>query len=111
MNYLRRLPVRILKVDRSFLGNIEEDPKACTLVRSMVVLGDALGLDVVVEGIEHIGQLSHLMDHCGAVIGQGFLFASPMTCDELVGLLRDKSIAIPEPEAFAASRAQAIASP
>ncbi|HSS66964.1 MAG TPA: EAL domain-containing protein [Nocardioidaceae bacterium] len=111
MNYLRRLPVRILKVDRSFLGNIEEDPKACTLVRSMVVLGDALGLDVIVEGIEGIGQLSHVMDHCGAAFGQGFLFAEPMTCDELAALLQEKSIIVPDPEIFASSRPTAIASP
>jgi diguanylate cyclase (GGDEF)-like protein len=111
MNYLRRLPVRILKVDRSFLNNIEDDPKACTLVRSMVVLGDALGLEVVVEGIEGMGQLSHVIDHCGAGIGQGFLFAVPMSCDDLVGLLREKSILVPEPDNFATSAPRAIASP
>jgi diguanylate cyclase (GGDEF)-like protein len=111
MNYLRRLPVRILKIDRSFLGNIEDDPKACTLVRSMVVMGDALGLDVVVEGIEGIGQLSHVMDHCGAAIGQGFLFASPMSCDDLVNLLEESSIVVPSPDTFAGTVQQAIASP
>jgi EAL domain-containing protein (putative c-di-GMP-specific phosphodiesterase class I) len=77
----------------------------------MVVVGDALGLDVVVEGIEGIGQLGHVMDHCGAVIGQGFLFAEPMTCDELVGLLHEKSIVVPAAEIFAPSRPTAIASP
>jgi diguanylate cyclase (GGDEF)-like protein len=87
MEYLQRLPVRILKVDKSFLSNIEEDPRACPLVRSMVVLGDALGLDVVIEGIERITQLEHITEHVGATIGQGFLFAEPMPRDELVALL------------------------
>ena len=111
MNYLQRLPVRILKVDRSFVGNIEEDRRSCTLIRSMVVLGEALGLDVIVEGIEGIGQLSHLMDHCGAAFGQGFLFAEPMTCDELAALLQEKSIIVPDPEILASSRPTAITSP
>ena len=87
MEYLQRLPVRILKVDKSFVANIEEDPRACPLVRSMVVLGDALGLDVVIEGIERVSQLEHVTDHVGATIGQGFLFAQPMPRDELVRLL------------------------
>jgi sensor c-di-GMP phosphodiesterase-like protein len=77
----------------------------------MVVLGDALGLDVIVEGIEGIGQLSHVMDHCGAAFGQGFLFAEPMSCEALIEVLQEKSIIVPDPEIFASSRPRAIASP
>jgi diguanylate cyclase (GGDEF)-like protein len=87
MEYLQRLPVRILKVDKTFVTNIEHDSKACTLVRSMVVMGEALGLDVVVEGIERWTQLEHVTFHAGATTGQGYLFGRPMPCDEMVELL------------------------
>ena len=91
MSYLQRLPVRILKVDKVFLSTIVEDPRACALVKSMVVLGEAMSLDVVIEGVESAEQLEHLTEHCGAVLAQGYHFASPMSCDELVALLRKES--------------------
>jgi diguanylate cyclase (GGDEF)-like protein len=84
MSYLQRLPVRILKVDGSFVTSIERDPRACALVRSMVVLGEALGLDVVVEGIETPGQLIHVLEHAGAAHGQGYLFGYPMPLDQML---------------------------
>jgi EAL domain-containing protein (putative c-di-GMP-specific phosphodiesterase class I) len=59
-------------VDRSFISHIEEDPKACSLVRSMVVMGEALGLDVVIEGVEREGQLQHVIDHAGGAMAQGY---------------------------------------
>jgi diguanylate cyclase (GGDEF)-like protein len=87
MEYLQRLPVRILKVDKTFVTNIEHDSKACTLVRSMVVMGEALGLDVIVEGIERWSQLQHVTFHAAATTGQGYLFGRPMPCDEMAQVL------------------------
>jgi diguanylate cyclase (GGDEF)-like protein len=110
MEYLQRLPVRILKVDKSFLSNIEEDPRACPLVRSMVVLGDALGLDVVIEGIERETQLDHVTEHAGAAIGQGFLFARPMSRDKLVELLAESSRPLNIPDSFLGSESAGISS-
>jgi EAL domain-containing protein (putative c-di-GMP-specific phosphodiesterase class I) len=76
LGYLQRLPVHILKIDHSFLTKIEDDERACALVRSMVVMGAALGLDVVIEGVERAAQLEHVVDHAGGSIGQGFLCAT-----------------------------------
>ena len=87
LGYLQRLPVDILKIDRSFLDHIEDDSRACSLVRSMVVMGEALGLEVVIEGVEREGQLEHVTEHAGGLIAQGYLFGRPMSCDELVALL------------------------
>ncbi len=87
IGYLQRLPVSILKVDRSFLTHIEDDPKACSLVRSMVVMGEALGLDVVIEGVEREGQLQHVIDHAGGAIAQGFFFGRPLPIEEAVEAL------------------------
>jgi diguanylate cyclase (GGDEF)-like protein len=78
IDYLQRLPVAILKIDKSFVAHIEEDAKACRLVRSMVQMGRALGVDVVVEGIERWGQVEHVTRHSGAVTAQGFLFGRPL---------------------------------
>ena len=87
IGYLQRLPVQILKVDRSFIAHIEEDPKACSLVRSMVVMGEALGLDVVIEGVEREGQLQHVIEHAGGGVAQGYLFSRPLPVDETVAAL------------------------
>lgn len=89
LEYLQRLPVHILKVDKTFLTNIEDDSRACTLVRSMVVMGEALGLEVIVEGVERSSQLPHVTAHAGAVTGQGYLFGLPAPLVEVVEALSD----------------------
>ena len=55
--YLARLPVDVLKMDREFFADIERDERAATLVASIVALGRSLGMDVVAEGVESVGQL------------------------------------------------------
>ncbi len=90
LGYLQRLPVSTLKIDKSFLSHIENDPRACSLVKSMVVMGEALGLDVVVEGIERAPQVDHLIEHCGARAGQGFYFAVPMPIRDMASALADQ---------------------
>ena len=87
IGYLKRLPVRILKIDKSFLDRIEDDARACSLVRSIVVMGHALGLDVVVEGVERAGQLEHLIGHAHATIGQGYLFDRPAPLEGMLAIL------------------------
>jgi EAL domain-containing protein (putative c-di-GMP-specific phosphodiesterase class I) len=79
--------VAILKIDKSFVTHIEEDAKACRLVRSMVQMGRALGVDVVVEGIERWGQVEHVTRHSGAATGQGFLFGRPMPPAQMAAFL------------------------
>ena len=91
IGYLQRLPVQILKIDKTFIAHIEDDPRACSLVRSIVVMGQALGLDLVVEGVERPGQVEHLIDHCGATLGQGYLFAHPMPPDDMIQLLASRA--------------------
>ncbi len=90
IGYLQRLPVRILKIDKSFLTRIEDDPRACSLVRSMVVMGEALGLDVVVEGVERASQVELLTDYCGAASGQGYLFGRPVPFDHMLAQLHSQ---------------------
>jgi len=84
--YLARLPVDVLKMDREFFADIERDERAATLVASIVELGRSLGMDVVAEGVESVGQLNALrgMD-CRFI--QGWLFGRPMPLAELVPAL------------------------
>jgi len=61
--YLRRLPIDKLKVDQSFVRNLEQDPGDATLVRAVVELGHSLNLAVIAEGVETQGQLTFFTSH------------------------------------------------
>ena len=74
LSYLSRLPVDILKMDRSFLGGGMDDNG---LAAAIMAIGDRLGLEVVAEGIEREDQIDSLQS-LGFDLGQGFLFGKPM---------------------------------
>ncbi len=81
LTHLHRLPVDILKIDRSFVGGMTEDAASGTLVRSLVQLGRSLGIETVAEGIEDQVQLDILLDEqCDS--GQGYLFNRPLPVEE-----------------------------
>jgi diguanylate cyclase (GGDEF)-like protein len=75
--YLKRFPVDILKIDRSFIAGIGESSEALAMVHALVQLGHALGLEILAEGIEDARQLDRLRAE-GCESGQGFVFAKPM---------------------------------
>ncbi|WP_051560049.1 EAL domain-containing protein [Marinobacterium jannaschii] len=79
-NYLRDLPVDVLKIDRSFVTGIEQDKERLSLVSSMIRMGHDLGMKVVAEGIENEQQLQYLAE-AGCDLGQGFLFSPPVPAD------------------------------
>jgi diguanylate cyclase (GGDEF)-like protein len=84
--YLKRFPVDILKIDRSFIAGIGESPEALAMVRALIQLGRALGLETLAEGIEDARQLERLRAE-GCESGQGFLFAKPMDAAGIGSLL------------------------
>jgi EAL domain-containing protein (putative c-di-GMP-specific phosphodiesterase class I) len=88
IGYLQDMPVKIIKADGSFSESIDRDERACALLCSITMMGQALGLDVVIEGIERSSQLDHLRDHVHAPFAQGFLMYRPMTVEALVEVLR-----------------------
>jgi EAL domain-containing protein (putative c-di-GMP-specific phosphodiesterase class I) len=88
IGYLQHLPVDTLKIDRSFTRDIDVNPRAAALVEAILVMGAALDLQVVAEGIERPGQMERLRE-AGCTLGQGFLFARPQPLPELVRMLRD----------------------
>jgi diguanylate cyclase (GGDEF)-like protein/PAS domain S-box-containing protein len=78
LSHLRRFPIDVLKIDRSFIAGIDGDNRdERALVRSIVRLAHSLRLEIVAEGIERPGQLE-VLRRFGAELGQGFHFARPM---------------------------------
>jgi EAL domain-containing protein (putative c-di-GMP-specific phosphodiesterase class I) len=77
-----------LKIDRSFISRVSQDPEGETLIRTLVQLGKSLSIETLAEGIEQSRELSLLKEeHCDS--GQGFLFARPLDPDACELFLRD----------------------
>jgi diguanylate cyclase (GGDEF)-like protein len=88
IGYLQHLPVETLKIDRSFTRDIDASPRAFALVEAILVMGAALDLKVVAEGIERPAQLERLRQ-AGCTLGQGYLFGRPQPLPDLVRVLRE----------------------
>jgi diguanylate cyclase (GGDEF)-like protein len=87
IGYLQDMPVHIIKTDLSFSAAIDRDERSCALLCSITMMGQALGLDVVVEGIERSSQLDHLVSHVHAPYAQGYLMHRPMPLAQLLSVL------------------------
>lgn len=83
---LREMPVQLLKIDRSFMQGVPEDPQAAAIVRAVIDLSAALGLATVAEGIETEAQLRFVVEN-GCPLAQGFLLGKPMPAAEIEPLL------------------------
>jgi len=79
---LRWLPLDILKIDRSFVDQVDTDPLSRAMAATVLGLAEALDLDVVAEGVERESQRVALLE-LGVRVGQGWLFARPMDADAL----------------------------
>ena len=82
LTYLHQLPADILKIDRSFVGQMQTGSRNYQLVSTIIALGKQLGLTVVAEGIETRQQLQWLQD-LGCPLGQGFLFSTAVEPAEI----------------------------
>jgi diguanylate cyclase (GGDEF)-like protein len=88
LSYLRRFPVDVLKIDRSFVTTLGSGPEDAALAHAIVKLGHTLQLRVVAEGIETPAQLAELQT-IGCEYGQGYLFARPLAADAMSVVLAD----------------------
>jgi diguanylate cyclase len=87
LGYLARLPIHELKVDRSFVAAMLDDPDSMTLVTTIVTLAHALAMTVVAEGVETEAQAQALEAlHCDQM--QGYLISGPVPRDEMTALLK-----------------------
>ena len=92
LSYLKHFPVDSLKIDRSFVCSIERDARDAAIVQGVTALAGALGLQVTAEGIESHAQWVRLRE-LGCNRGQGYLYARPMTAEDLEPVLR-KSLSL-----------------
>ncbi len=86
LNYLKRLPVDVLKIDRSFVKDLGTDTSDQAIITTIIAMGRALQLKTVAEGIETEGQ-RHFLVKKGCLEGQGYLFGVPMGRDDFLKLL------------------------
>ncbi|MFG1926327.1 putative bifunctional diguanylate cyclase/phosphodiesterase [Cryptosporangium sp. NPDC048952] len=86
LTYLRTLPIHAIKIDRSFVRDLDGNATDEAVTRAILGLAETLGLRPVAEGVEGVSQADRLRDlRCGHA--QGFLFAKPMPAEELTELL------------------------
>jgi EAL domain-containing protein (putative c-di-GMP-specific phosphodiesterase class I) len=87
LSYLTRFPPGSLKIDRSFVKNMFDDPGHATIVRIVIEMAHTLGFSVVAEGVE-TEQQADLLRLLRCELAQGYLFARPMPAAELVKLFQ-----------------------
>jgi diguanylate cyclase (GGDEF)-like protein/PAS domain S-box-containing protein len=83
LSRLREMPVRVLKIDRSFVSNVHEDPQSASIVSAFLELSKGLGMTTLAEGIETTEELAFLRER-GCALGQGFLFSKPVPPEEII---------------------------
>jgi EAL domain-containing protein (putative c-di-GMP-specific phosphodiesterase class I) len=100
LSYLTRFPISTLKIDRSFVSDIERDRKRAELVKAIVGISKALELKLVAEGVETEAQAEFLL-RAGCQEAQGYLFGKPMPEAEFDACFR-ASLATPARPAISA---------
>ncbi len=89
--YLRRFPIDILKIDKSFVDGVATEPTASALVDAMIRIGKTLRMETVAEGVERVEQADRLRSlQCD--IGQGYLYSRPLPSDAITTFLKERSV-------------------
>ncbi len=86
LTYLRQLPIDIVKIDRGFMNELEDDTGQRSIVAMVLALGESMGLRVIAEGIENEQQRRALME-LGVEFAQGYHFAAPQTAERVEAML------------------------
>lgn len=88
LSYLHRLPVKTLKIDRSFVGRMGHGGENSEIVRTINALAQNLGMEVVAEGVETVEQLEQLKS-MNCTLGQGYLFSRPLDANAAYAFIQD----------------------
>ncbi|WP_052700112.1 putative bifunctional diguanylate cyclase/phosphodiesterase [Methylocucumis oryzae] len=88
-SYLHRFPIDTLKIDKSFISTMLDNPKSFEIVKSLCVLAKSLGLNIVAEGIES-NREHHILKGMSSDYGQGYYYSKPVAAHEFIELLKIK---------------------
>ncbi|MFZ9739957.1 MAG: putative bifunctional diguanylate cyclase/phosphodiesterase, partial [Prochlorotrichaceae cyanobacterium] len=86
LSYLRQLPIDMIKIDRSFINEINTSAQALGIVKAIITLANSLRIPVISEGIENLGQQEKLRN-LQCQFGQGYLFMKPFAASEISGFV------------------------
>ncbi|MFP4098031.1 MAG: EAL domain-containing protein [Alphaproteobacteria bacterium] len=86
LNYLHKYPIDTLKIDQSFIRNMEQDESLLALVRSIVTLGQNMKMDIIAEGVETLHE-AKILKEMGCEYVQGYHFAKPMSEKDIIQLM------------------------
>ncbi len=86
LTYLKRFPLDILKIDRSFIKDLPHDANDAALTSAIVAMGKSLNLELIAEGVETWEQ-AHFLAALGCHLIQGFLFSKPVPAQDFARLL------------------------
>jgi diguanylate cyclase (GGDEF)-like protein len=90
LSYLQQFPFDILKIDRSFIQNIDQNPKSAAIAQAIITMAHQLNLRVVAEGVETLHELTFANENnCDEI--QGYFFSEPITSEEFTQLLQTKN--------------------
>ncbi len=95
LNYLRLFPINRLKIDQSFVRDIDLTPANLSITRAIIALADSLALDITAEGVETIAEQA-ILEGFGCEEAQGYLFHKPMPAENIAELLAAQSGEMPK---------------
>jgi EAL domain-containing protein (putative c-di-GMP-specific phosphodiesterase class I) len=84
--YVKRFPIDVIKIDRSFVADLDEDDRDATIVEAIVYMARGLRLEVIAEGVETVNQVRAL-NALDCRLGQGWLYAPAVSAPEIADLL------------------------
>lgn len=91
LTHLKRFPIDVVKIDKSFVQDILNDPDDAAIIEAVIRMGQTLGIRIVAEGVENDAQLAFLRNH-GCREMQGYYLGRPMTSDKLLTWLRKQHL-------------------
>jgi diguanylate cyclase len=91
LSYLKRFPVDRLKIDQSFIRNLENEPVNVEIVRAIAVLGKSMSLELVAEGVETDNELA-LVKSCGCEFIQGYWFSRPLPAAQIELWVKERNL-------------------
>ena len=86
--YLQRMPIHLLKIDMSFIRDMDRNPEDQTIVKTIIAMAHTLNIEVIAEGVERVEQLG-LLKSFGCDLAQGFLFNKAVPAEEFTRLLAE----------------------